>query len=470
MDDLVKRNIYVSRPSDGTTLSPGDLYAVCIGVGDYGQDSLRLRYPAKDARDFAEALRSQQGRLYTKVQARVLCDKLASRRKVLEAVDWLRQKTSKSDLAVIFLAGHGCNHLETGDYYFLPWDVETDSLVGTAVAGYELRQQIARIKGKRLLFMDTCRAGNVFSDVGFMQMRGQFGSDTSSFISDLQKAGEALVVFASSTGQQPSAESEKWGNGAFTKALIEGLRGRASDAIKQQVSLNLLAHYVGERVRELTGGLQTPTTAILQTVTDFPLAVGPFAYNPTREVHPDEGQTADENCETSSPALRATRREGAWRTRIIAAGVLATALLVVSWTTLPRLLRPTLPAALPTALQGRLPPHAPAPARASATIPAAQPAPAPAKVPGSLPVARITLLLKAQPKGVRVNDFSIDGRSRRYPADGKLTMERTDREIRITVAARGFAKLSKAIIPDHDQEVVFSLKKDDPLSGLGGVK
>lgn len=36
-------------------------------------------------------------------------------------------------------------------------------------------------------------------------------------------AENGAVVFTSSTGRQYSLENEDWGNGAFTKALVEGL-------------------------------------------------------------------------------------------------------------------------------------------------------------------------------------------------------------------------------------------------------
>jgi hypothetical protein len=44
---------------------------------------------------------------------------------------------------------------------------------------------------------------------------------------DLSSAENGVVVFASSTGMQLSLERADWGNGAFTKALLEGLEGEA---------------------------------------------------------------------------------------------------------------------------------------------------------------------------------------------------------------------------------------------------
>jgi uncharacterized caspase-like protein len=53
------------------------------------------------------------------------------------------------------------------------------------------------------------------------------------------------VVFTSSTGNELSQEKEEWNNGAFTKAVVEGLRGAA--AHPQNPVIN-----VSQRVRDLT--------------------------------------------------------------------------------------------------------------------------------------------------------------------------------------------------------------------------
>ena len=81
------------------------------------------------------------------------------------------------------------------------------------------------------------------------------------------------MVFASSTGNQYSLENSVWGNGAFTKALVEGLSGKADYAGKGTISINMLDLYLSERMKELTGGKQMPTTTKPNTVPDFPVAM-----------------------------------------------------------------------------------------------------------------------------------------------------------------------------------------------------
>ena len=63
------------------------------------------------------------------------------------------------------------------------------------------------------------------------------------------------------------------GNGAFTKALLEGLEGEADYTKDGAITVNELELYIAERVKVLTGGEQTPTMSKPQTIPDFPLAV-----------------------------------------------------------------------------------------------------------------------------------------------------------------------------------------------------
>ncbi len=90
---------------------------------------------------------------------------------------------------------------------------------------------------------------------------------------DLASAENGVVVFASCTGRQYSIEHDKWKNGAFTKALVEGLAGKADYTGDRKITINELDLYLSERVKVLTQGAQTPVTAKPKTVQDFPVAV-----------------------------------------------------------------------------------------------------------------------------------------------------------------------------------------------------
>jgi uncharacterized caspase-like protein len=96
--------------------------------------------------------------------------------------------------------------------------------------------------------------------------------DINGVVNELSSAENGAVVFASSTGRQVSEESDEWSNGAFTKALVEGLDGKAANGSGGRVTWMSLSRYISDRVKELTSGQQTPTTTTPSTVPDFPIA------------------------------------------------------------------------------------------------------------------------------------------------------------------------------------------------------
>ncbi len=244
-------------------IAPPKLYALLAGVSDYEDDTLDLQLAAKDARDFGEALRRQSGGLYREVKIRSLENPTS--KELLEGLGWLRTEVTSRDIAVVFISGHGVNDPD-GNYYYLTRDSNTNQLISTAVPNFQVKNTLTALPGKVLAFVDTCHSGNI--------MGGRRGvADVTGVINDLTSAENGLVVFASSTGKQYSLENPEWGNGAFTKALVEGINGAAAQRQDGRITITMLELYLSERVKELTGNKQTPTTTKPETIQDFPIAL-----------------------------------------------------------------------------------------------------------------------------------------------------------------------------------------------------
>jgi uncharacterized caspase-like protein len=245
------------------------LYVLAIGVAAYKHDAIpRLALPAKDARDFAAVMQDQQGRLYREVKIKLATDGQATRDEVIDGLDWLQQQVTQHDIGMVFIAGHGVNDPNLG-YTFLPFDADVDKLRRTAVTMEEFRRTLAALPGKTVMFLDTCHSGNI---LGGKLARG-VSDDINGIINELSSAENGIVVFSSSTGRQASYEDTGWGNGAFTKALVEGLGGAADYQKSGRITHKMLDLYVSERVKALTGGLQSPVTQAPGGVPDFPLAI-----------------------------------------------------------------------------------------------------------------------------------------------------------------------------------------------------
>jgi WD40 repeat protein len=244
------------------------LYVLAIGISEYQDAELRLGLAAKDALDFALAWNDQKGRMYSGVEVRSFTDGQATKGNILDGLEWLQRQVTQKDVAVLFFAGHGIND-PNGVFYFLPVDADVERLKRTGISQSDITSTVTMIAGKVLVFIDACHSGNL---MGKTKRRGLV-VNSSSVVNELASAENGAVVFSSSTGRQYSQENPEWGNGAFTKGVVEGIRGKADYRGTGRITVNMLDLYISERVKELTKGEQTPTTVKPPNVPDFPVAV-----------------------------------------------------------------------------------------------------------------------------------------------------------------------------------------------------
>ncbi|MFA7268138.1 MAG: caspase family protein [Sterolibacterium sp.] len=253
--------------SEGTNFAP-KLYVLAVGVSKYANPTYNLDLASKDASDFAAVLQKQQGQLYREVKIRLLTDEKATKDDVLDGLEWLKREVTSRDVGMMFLAGHGMND-NTGNYYFMPHNADPAKLLRTGVAQNDIKIALNTLAGKAVFFVDTCHSGNA---LGTAKTRAM-GTDVNAFVNELASAENGIVVFTAATGRQYSLENSDWGNGAFTKAVVEGLSGKADFQKSGKITHKGLDYYVAERVKELTDGKQSPVSIAPSGITDFPIAV-----------------------------------------------------------------------------------------------------------------------------------------------------------------------------------------------------
>lgn len=225
------------------------LYMLIVAINKYpGENALQL--PVKDASDFRRQMtriaNPPPGRvkLYQKPEVRVLVDEQATQENIQAGLQWLRDKVGDRDAGVVFLAGHGLSRDRA--YYFVPYHPNGIGKEKDWLAGTDIVETLQNLPGRALFFLDTCHSGALANQA---RVTG---------IINAMDEERGVIVFASSTSKEVSQETDEWGNGAFTKALIEGLRGEAQDARDQLVYPSGLKRYVTRRVRDLTENQQRP--------------------------------------------------------------------------------------------------------------------------------------------------------------------------------------------------------------------
>lgn len=240
-------------PAPARSVTEGStLWVLAVGVSRYADPRLNLAFAEDDARAVAQVLRDQErGSLYTAIRTKVLTNEEVTRESVLRTLDGFLERAAANDVVTIFMAGHGVQDRVTRSYYFLPYAANTSNLVtaGLRMSDFdEMVRAVRRNVRAVVLMLDTCHAGALSAggDVAAEELVGRLS------------AGEGFYLLAATKPGEESREQPELRHGAFTYALLEGLRGAGDADHDGLLSLSDLFGYVARRVPLLTNGLQHP--------------------------------------------------------------------------------------------------------------------------------------------------------------------------------------------------------------------
>ncbi|HTE18168.1 MAG TPA: caspase family protein, partial [Armatimonadota bacterium] len=236
---------------DKTAAATGRLLGLCVGVSRYADAALNLQYADKDATTLAEELNKQRG-IYKTAEVTPLANDQATRDGVKAALDGLVGKATRADTVILFLSGHGWRSDERS-FYFATHEVNRANVAATALPWSEVVERLARLseRSKRVIvLLDACHSGSA--------------ANNEELVKGVLSANAGVMVFASSKGSEVSLESPELMHGVFTKALLEGISGRATPPDEKQVTVLDFLAYVARRVKTLTNDTQHPHIPFLQ--------------------------------------------------------------------------------------------------------------------------------------------------------------------------------------------------------------
>lgn len=253
------------EPSVEASVDLPSLYVLAIGISDYEGD-LKLNYAARDAEVLAKTLQTSSKPIFRKVEVKLLTNKQATRKEILQGMTWLRKQMTQRDVAILMFAGHGSKDSD-GNFYLIPADFDSEDLFASAVSGDQVKSSIASLPGRVLVLLDACHAGTVGGD-----KRRAGGSLADDLVRDLVTDDYGVVVMCSAMGREFAHESDSVEHGYFTLALIEGLSGKGDYNKDGVVHLNELDLYASDRVKALAQGKQHPVTTKPTSIRSFPLS------------------------------------------------------------------------------------------------------------------------------------------------------------------------------------------------------
>ena len=253
-----------------STVTPiGDKWCLCIGISNFKDSSINLKYAAKDASDFYRFMISSGN--FKPDHTKLLVDKTASRENIIAQLgdDWLGHSAKSNDLVVIYISTHGSQSVQeaNGTNFLVAYDTNKDSLPATGIPMQWLNQIIQeQVHCQRILvIMDVCHSGSAgastggaTSSVSSSATDGGGKNLTRQFtMNPLKIDGSGQILLCSSSADQVSWESKEYPNGVFTRRLIEAFALNGSATTLSQAYERLRNNVESEVLRD-RGALQTP--------------------------------------------------------------------------------------------------------------------------------------------------------------------------------------------------------------------
>jgi WD40 repeat protein len=267
-----------------------DLYVIAVGTSKYKNSDFDLNYAAKDATDVANLLKESKS-AFNQIHVKTLTDERVSKDNFVGLRSFL-DSGKVNDVVILFIAGHGLLDSEL-DYYYGTHDVDFNSPSFSGLKYEKIEALLDSILPlKKILIMDTCHSGEVekdevekdesapektdvvFRSAGPGIKQGEGVSPTrmmNELFNDLRR-GTGATVIASAGGVEYAMEGSQWQNGLFTYCFLNALRNQKADINSDGIiMLSEVQEWVSLRVRELSGGAQSPTTRIQNIALDYQL-------------------------------------------------------------------------------------------------------------------------------------------------------------------------------------------------------
>ena len=240
-DTNLKKKLRTKLSKISGSQNINDLHILAIAVNEYKDKDLTLKYSINDATEMLKTIQDVAKPLFNKVHTYKLFDKEVTKENIKQAFKDI--KSTREDVFLLYIAGHGITDEYNGNYYYIPYDFinkDDEKAVQTQGVGQkDLMLGLSKVTAlKSLVLLDTCNSGS------FVEANMQ-----KTTTNRLARATGRATISASSSSQV-AYEGYK-GHGVFTYTLIEALKGKGYKN-DSKITINELNEYVEDTLPNRT--------------------------------------------------------------------------------------------------------------------------------------------------------------------------------------------------------------------------
>lgn len=272
---MTSRGFTVTVKPDKAFAGAPDLYGIIIGVSDFKEPKLNLKFAAKDASDFSKALELSakqlldiDGKEHVFIQTLVTGGRqgaLPVKQDIQNAFAQVALKAKANDILVVYLSGHGLNYgTEAVNFYYLTADASSFDLAGVeklnAISTKEFADLLRKIPArKQVMILDACSSGKLAEDIG-IALRSGIPSDQVRAL-DRLNSRTGTFILCGAAANQSAYETSVYGQGLLTYSLLFGMKSGTALQNDAYVDVDALFQFSADEVMKLAkgiGGIQEP--------------------------------------------------------------------------------------------------------------------------------------------------------------------------------------------------------------------
>ena len=277
----VSKKNYESEADEITVFYEGvkktaNLHMFVIGIDKYKNPKYNLNYAVADATSFTEEIEKNSSEIFGTVNITFLKDADATKERILQEFENIKQQAKQEDVFIFYYAGHGVMSMDDKpEFHIIPYNVTklydySEKLNANAISADELQTFSTELKAQKQMFVfDACQSGGMTE---FLVARGAAEEKA---IAQLARSTGTYWLTASNS-EQYATEFAELGHGLFTYCVLLGLQGQADGGDKdKKITVKELSSFLDDKVPELSrkykGTPQYPNTYGMGM--DFPIII-----------------------------------------------------------------------------------------------------------------------------------------------------------------------------------------------------
>jgi WD40 repeat protein len=251
-------------------------FGVVIGIGDYANDNINLKYTVKDAEAISTSIRLGAENLFGEEKTHIYAitsnsEKLPTKDNIKAVFDEISTQAQAEDVIVVYLSGHGVTWGgDQGDFYFLTADATAQNKEAYADPGIRSARAIStnewvewlkRIPAlKQVMIIDACGSGKAVDNL--IAARDVEGSQIKAI--DRMKDRIGMYIISGCTADAVSYEASQYGQGLLTYAILQAMKGAAlkEDKFIDVFTMMDFARDAVPKLAQGIGGVQEPQLLI----------------------------------------------------------------------------------------------------------------------------------------------------------------------------------------------------------------